>query len=159
MRSAALALFAAATAGCAAGAPPAAGGSAVKVGTAESLRLELALPPHVRAGEPVRIALRAHNPTTLTVDLHLRGRAPTLDVVIARAGGEIIWQRLEGEIIPAIVHLRALAPGESLDLAATWDQRTREGATAGPGTYVATALLLTDGAPLRTEPVSFEIRR
>lgn len=133
------------------------GGSAVTAAGTESLRLELQLPSQVRAGEPVPIRLRAQNVTQRALDLYLRGRTLTFDVVIARAGGDVVWRRLEGEIIPAIVHLRPLAPGERLEVEASWNQRTTDGKRVEPGEYVAVGLLLVEGEPLRTPPASLEI--
>jgi hypothetical protein len=82
----------------------------------DSLGLELRLPARVRVGETVTIAFFAQNQTQRVLDLYLRGRSPTFDVVIARPTGEVLWQRLEDEIIPAIVNLRTLAPDERLEL-------------------------------------------
>ena len=77
----------------------------------ESVRLELLLPTRVRPGALVPIRLRAQNVTRHPLDVYLRGRTITWDVVIERAAGEVVWRRLEGEIIPTILHVRALAPG------------------------------------------------
>jgi hypothetical protein len=128
------------------------------MGTApDSLSLELVLPPRVRAGEPVPITLRVENSTGRTLDLYLRGRTITFDVVVARAGGEVVWRRLDDEIIPAIVHLRPLAPGERLEIEAAWDQRTKQGARLEPGEYVARGFLLVEGDPLETPPAAFRV--
>lgn len=123
----------------------------------DSLRLELLLEPRARAGEPVRLRLRAQNVTQHALDLYLRGRTITFDVVIARAAGGVVWRRLEGEIIPAIVHLRPLAPGERLEVETVWDQRTNDGRPVEPGEYVAEGSLLVEGEPLRTPPRSLTI--
>jgi hypothetical protein len=101
--------------------------------------------------------LRVRNQTERTLDLYLRGRTVTFDVIVARAGGDVVWRRLEDEIIPAIVHLRVLKPGERIEVAVTWDQRTRGGGSVAPGEYTARALLLVEGDPLETAPVRFEI--
>lgn len=116
------------------------------------IHMVLLLEPRARAGEPVRLRLRATNVTEHAVDLYLRGRVPTLDVVVRRGDGTVVWHRLEGEIIPAIVQLRALRPGERLEVEATWDQRTNAGGPVAPGDYVVEASLLTDGEPLRAPP-------
>ena len=121
------------------------------------LRLELVVPSRVRAGAPVPIRLRVQNVSPRAVDVYLRGRGVTFDVVIARASGEIVWQRLEHEIIPAIVHLRPLGPGERLEAETAWDQITKSGQRAEPGAYVARALLLVEGEPLGTPPTSLQI--
>jgi Intracellular proteinase inhibitor len=125
------------------------GGVAVADAGPDSLRLELVAPARVRAGEAVPIRLRARNVTEKPLDLYLRGRSPTLDVIVARPSGDVVWRRLEGEIIPAIVHLRPLAPGEQLEIAASWNQRTNAGRPVDPGEYVVTGLLLVEGEPLR----------
>lgn len=123
----------------------------------DSIHLELLLEPRARAGEPVRLRLRAANVTQHAVDLYLRGRVPTFDIVVRRGDGVVVWRRLEGEIIPAIVQLRALRPGERLELEASWDQRTNAGEAVAPGDYVVEASLLTEGEPLRAPPSSLVI--
>jgi Intracellular proteinase inhibitor len=133
------------------------GGSTVTAAGTQALRLELVLPAQVRAGERIAIRLRAQNVTDHAVDLYLRGRTITFDVEIARPGGAVVWHRLEGEIIPAIVQLRVLAAGETLEVATSWDQRTAEGKQVDPGDYVAQGLLLVEGEPLRTPPKSLSI--
>jgi len=101
--------------------------------------------------------LRVSNRGARPLDLYLRGRTVTVDVVVTRAGGEVVWRRLEGEIIPAIVHLRTLAPGERLEVAAVWDQRTNLGIPAGPGEYAARGFLLVEGDPVPTPPAAFRV--
>lgn len=123
----------------------------------DSLGLELVLPGRVRVGEAVRMKLRVQNQTQRILDLYLRGRTITFDVVVARPDGEVVWQRLEDEIIPAIVHLRTLAPAERLELEAVWDQRTKQGRPAEPGEYTARGLLLVEGDPLETPSAPFRI--
>ena len=123
----------------------------------DSLRLELLLPRSVRAGEPVSISLRVENRTRHAIDLYLRGRTATFDVIVSRPDGVVVWQRLEDEIIPAIVGLRALAPGERLELATVWDQQTKQRKPVGAGEYTARGLLLVEAKPLETPPVPFVI--
>jgi hypothetical protein len=125
----------------------------------DSVSLELVLPRSVPAGKPVQIRLRVQNLTERSIDLYLRGRTTTFDVVVSRSGGEIVWQRLEDEIIPAIVHLRTLAPAERFELVAVWDQLTKQGKRVEPGDYTARALLLTEGEPLETPSTPFRIAR
>lgn len=124
----------------------------------DSLRLELLLPSRVSAGAPVPIRLRAQNVTRHPLDVYLRGRTITWDVAIERAAGEVVWRRLEGEIIPAIVHVRPLAPGERVEAQMVWDQRTKAGKVVGPGEYVLYGLLLVESEPLRSPTKSLEIR-
>ena len=123
----------------------------------DSLRVELIVPDRVRAGETVRFTLQVQNVTARTFDLYLRGRESTLDVEVSRATGDVVWRRLAGAVIPAIVHVRPLAPRERFELTAEWDQRDDKGKPVGPGEYKARALLLVEGAPLAAEPKTFRI--
>jgi hypothetical protein len=123
----------------------------------DSLGLELVVPPRIRLGQPVPIELRLENRTGRALDLYLRGRTITFDVEVARPGGEVVWQRLRDEIIPAIVHLRTLAPAERLELEAVWDQQTHQGRPVEAGNYTVRGLLLVEGEPLETQSVSLRI--
>ena len=96
----------------------------------DSLRLRVEVPASVRQGTSVPVTLRVENVSPRPVELYLRGRTIAFDVIVARAGGQVVWRRLDGAAIPAIVQLRVLAPGEALVLRATWDQRT--GARGNP---------------------------
>lgn len=117
--------------------------------TADSLSLELVATSPVRFGEKVRFTLRAQNLSGRRLDLYLRGRISLFDVVVRR-DKEVVWQRLEGEIIPAIVHVKTVAPKERWELSAEWDQRTKDGTAVGAGEYSAQGLLLVEGEPLAT---------
>lgn len=123
----------------------------------DSVSLELVLPRSIKAGRLVPIRLRVQNRTREPVDLYLRGRTPTFDVVVARKGGEVVWRRLENEIVPAILQLRTLGPAERLELEAVWDQRTSSGRPAEPGEYTARGLLLTEGEPMEAPAEGFRI--
>jgi hypothetical protein len=129
----------------------------VSTAASDSLELALVAPATVRLGDPVRFALRVGNPGTGPRDLYLRGRTITFDVEVTGADGAVVWRRLEGEIIPAILHLRTLAPGERVVRNAVWDQRTHSGVAAPAGAYTARGLLLVEGPPLATPPVEFRI--
>jgi hypothetical protein len=135
--------------------PPAT--AAVSDTAADSLELELALPARLRTADPVPITLRLRNRTTRPLDLYLRGRTATFDVVVTDPDGAVVWRRLEAEIIPAIVHLRTLAPAEQLLLETRWDQRANDGKQVAAGEYTARGLLLVEGDPLETRPVPFRI--
>jgi hypothetical protein len=125
----------------------------------DSLGFELEVPPRIRLGEPVPMELQLENRTGRALDLYLRGRTITFDVVVARPSGEVVWQRLQDEIIPAIVHLRTLAPGERLELEAVWDQQTNQGRALEAGEYTAHGVLLVEGEPLKTPSVPLRIER
>ena len=114
------------------------------------LDLELVMPARVRSGETVQLTLRVVNRSDREIDLYLRGRSITFDAEIARTNGEVVWQLLAGEIIPAIVHLRTLGVGERLEARAAWDQQTERGLDLEPGKYSARGLLLLETATLQT---------
>ena len=116
-----------------------------------SLRLELDVPPEARVGSTVRIALRVTNIGSQPIELYLRGRTVAFDVVVRHAAGEVVWRRLENQVIPAIVRLETLRPEQSLELRTRWHL-----AVVPPGIYVIEGILLTDGPDLRT--VALQIR-
>lgn len=124
----------------------------------DSLRFEIDLPRKVMSGETVPITLRVRNAGADTLELCLRGRTITFDVDVTRGDGRAVWRRLEGQVIPAILQIRQLAPGESLVLNADWDQRGNDGDVVPPGSYTVEGTLLTDGVdPLRTAPAPLQI--
>lgn len=126
--------------------------------TPDSLRFQLQVPSAVPAGEPVQIRFTVQNVSQRPVEIYLRGRTIAFDILVARAHGGIVWRRLEDEIIPAIIQLKVLGPGEMLEFQETWNQRTNQGGWVGPGLYTAQALLLTDApVSLNTESVPLRI--
>ena len=84
------------------------------------------------------------------IELHLQGRTIVFDLTVTR-GAAVVWRRLEGESVPAILQIRMLAPGEVLELKETWDQQV------GPGEYSVSGEIPTDRAPLRAGPVPLTI--
>jgi hypothetical protein len=124
----------------------------------DSLRLRLVAPNEIRAGETLPLTLRAENTADRPLDLYLRGRSIAFDVIVTRADGAVVWRRLEGEIIPAIIQLRTLAPREVMELRADWNQRTSRGRQVGAGLYSVRGVLLTDGpTPLQTDAIALRI--
>lgn len=115
------------------------------------------MPARVNAREPVPISLNVWNPTARSIDLYLRGRTTTFDVIICDAEGATVWRRLEGQIIPAIVHVRPLEPATKLHFSTVWDQQARDGKPVAAGNYVARGFLLVEGEPLETAEVAFSI--
>lgn len=122
----------------------------------DSMRVEIVAPPRVAVGEPVAIAIRIANTTDRPIELHLQGRTVVFDLVVSR-GDSVVWRRLEGEMSPAILQLRSLAPGEVLELKDTWDQRSSGGSPVGAGTYRVAGVMPTDAAPIRAGPVPLVI--
>ena len=124
----------------------------------ESLHIRLDVPAETRTGRAVRIVIKLENRGERPLELYLRGRTIAFDIFIATADGQPVWQRLKDEVIPAIIQLKTLAPGEVLELKEEWDQRSNDGEVAGPGSYMVRATILTDGPrPLETDPASLRI--
>jgi hypothetical protein len=85
------------------------------------------------------------------VEAHLLGRTPAFDIVVEDARGNVVWQRLGGAMISAILQLRTLAPDETLEWRAAW--RPQE-----PGTYSLRGIVPTDERePIRTKPVHLHV--
>jgi hypothetical protein len=126
----------------------------------DSLRLHLDVPDRVRTGEPVPIGIRVQNVSGGPLDLYLRGRTIAFDIVVSREPGEIVWRRLEGEVIPAILRIETLRPGEVLELSDVWDQRDDHGRAVPAGSYAVRGEILTEGPePLTTPPRRLRIER
>jgi hypothetical protein len=126
----------------------------------EGVEVRLVVPRAVAAGDRVPISIRISNTAVAPVDLYLRGREITVDIVVSDSTGDEVWRRLEGEIIPAILQLKTLASGEVLELTYEWDQTSRRGERAPAGVYGIRAFVLTDGSSsLVSNEASFLIRR
>ena len=116
------------------------------------------LPVTVRSGEAVPITLRLTNTNRKPATAYLQGRPVAFDVIVSRHDGSVVWRRLEGAVVTAVLQVRSLAPGAVLEFHDTWPQRTNLGAAVEPGEYLVTAVLPTDPpAELRTRPVSLRI--
>lgn len=125
----------------------------------EGAVVSLEVPDSVAVGSPVPIRIRVTNETSAPLDLYLRGREITFDITVADSSGNAVWRRLEGQVIPAIVQIRTLAPGETLVLDDRWDQISRNGSQVPPGGYLVRGEVLTDGErPLEGPGVPLEIR-
>jgi hypothetical protein len=122
------------------------------------LRLSIDAPAEVRVGEPVPITLRLENVGDRPLDLYLRGRTIAFDVVVTRDDGSVVWQRLEGEIIPAIIQQVPIGAGETFELRTEWGQRTTAGLPVEPGRYFVQAMLPTDEQdPLTSQLIRLRI--
>jgi hypothetical protein len=116
--------------------------------SSDSLTIVLDAPATLAAGRTASITIRLANRTDRTLDLSLRGREIAFDLIVSREDGTVIWRRLEGEVVPAILRLEQLAPGTELVLEATWDGRDQAGRPVPPGSYTLRGEILTDAAPL-----------
>jgi hypothetical protein len=108
------------------------------------VRLELELPGEVGRGARIPITLRLTNRSDRPEDVVLQGRPPAFDVVVTDRQGRLRWRRLEGEVIPAVLQLRTLAPGEAIVLEAEWDRRDAGGEELPPGVYTVTGSVPSD---------------
>jgi hypothetical protein len=125
----------------------------------EGVELELHVQTPVRSGAIVRIALTLTNTIDRALDVYLRGREATFDVIVEDAQGNVVWERLKDEVVQAVLQIRRLEPAETLKASTTWNQRDATGGRVAPGTYAARALLLTDGEPVESPRVTFKIRQ
>ena len=123
----------------------------------DSLRLELDFPEEVRAGQEVLITLRAENTAERTLDLYLTGEPPAFDLIVTDEEGEVIWRRLEGEVVTMVLRLEALGPGEALTFSHRWDLRDADGVPVPPGAYTVRGKLLTEGDPLVSRSVTLNV--
>jgi len=137
---------------------PLPGGSAPAPGafpssfSVDTLRLTLEVSSQVSLGELVSVLLTVENTSGGGMDLYLRGREVTADLVVTREDDDQpVWRRLEGAIVPAIVRVERLEAGSSLEVPMGWPQRDQAGAWVPPGLYRIWAELLTEGPPLTSE--------
>jgi intracellular proteinase inhibitor BsuPI len=121
------------------------------------LSVSLEGPNSVLSGSPVTFRLLVRNTSEQTVDLYLRGREPTADVVVSSERGDVVWHSLAGLVVPAVLQIRSLTPGDALDVSVVWDQR-RANAPPPPGRYVVRASLLVEGEAIESS-ATFVIAR
>jgi hypothetical protein len=111
-------------------------------------------------GKAVPIIIRLENKSAEPLELYLRGREATCDIVVTANDGHVVWRRLEGEVVPAIIQLAVLAPGEIVEVRDIWDQRDNSGLPAQPGSYTIRGSVLTDGsATLESPAIPLRITR
>jgi Intracellular proteinase inhibitor len=123
-----------------------------------AMTLQIVLPTTVRMGEAVPITLRLTNTSREPVTAYLQGRPVAFDIIVSRHDGTVVWRRLEGAVVSAVLQVRSLAPGEVLEFSDTWLQQSNRGESVGPGEYLVTGVLPTDPpAELRTQPVPLRI--
>jgi hypothetical protein len=124
----------------------------------DSMRFEIVLPDSVRLGEPVPVSLRLTNTGREQLTVYLQGRPIAFDVTVRRLDGTIVWRRLEGEVVSAILAVRQLEPSASLEFEEVWPQVSNTGEAVPPGDYRITGALPTDAPePLQTSPALLRI--
>ncbi len=110
----------------------------------QHVTLELILPDTVRVGRAVPIILRLTNTSRRPATLYSQGRPTAFDVVITRLDGTPVWRRLEQATISAVLQVRELTPGQSIEFDDNWPQLTSAGEPVPPGEYLVTGILPTD---------------
>jgi hypothetical protein len=116
------------------------------------LRVDLVIPRRVNFGERVPIKVVVQNESDVAVDMILRGRTPTFDLIVSDSTGEVIWRRLQNEIIPAIIHVRRVAADAAFELSGFWEP------ALDTGTYNVRGELLLEDSRLSSEPVELEVQ-
>ncbi len=117
-------------------------------------------PETVPAGTAIPIAVRIENKSAEPLELYLRGREIAYDVLVTAPGGDVVWRRLEGEVVQAILRLEVLGPGQALEFRDSWDQRDNAGELVAPGVYTIRGAVLSDGSStLESAAVALRIDR
>ena len=114
--------------------------------------------PAMAAGRPVPITLTLTNRAPRPIIVAMQGRPPAFDITVVRRDGQMVWRRLAGQVVPAILAVRTLAPAETLTFTATWNGQEADGSAAAPGRYIVTGSLPSDPPEvLTTPPESLEL--
>jgi uncharacterized protein (DUF58 family) len=124
----------------------------------DSVAFRVHAPSSVHVGEPLPIELVLTNRTERPLTLYLQGRPLSFDITIRREDGSVVWRRLEGQVVSAILAVRELGPADSLTFEAVWDGRVAGGHSVPPGRYQIVGSLRTDTPEgLTTVPAPLQI--
>src|SRR5262249_32838165 len=93
----------------------------------DTLRLELVVPSPRATGPSVTFSLRLTNLPDPPLTLYLRGRRVAFDLTVKDQTGAVVWRRLRGAVVPAILRVERLAAGATLSLHHRWNQKSDEG--------------------------------
>jgi len=117
-------------------------------------------PKTVAAGATIPISMRIENTSSEPLELYLHGREATYDFIVTSSDGDIVWRRLEGQVVQAILRVDVLAPGQVLELRDSWNQRDNAGKRVAPGSYLVRGILLGEGSSTLESPaVPVRIKR
>ncbi len=117
----------------------------------DSLSVQLLAPAAARIGEAIPLTIRIANTADRPVTVSLMGRVIAFDLEVRDASGRLVWRRLEGQTVPAILQIRTLPPGGALELRDTWSAAER-------GSFRLAGIVPTDAPhPLRTPNVVITI--
>jgi hypothetical protein len=115
------------------------------------LDFTLSAPRAARAGERVPITLQLRNASDQPVEAHFLGRTIVFDIVVTTEDSTIVWRRLGDGAGPAILQIRTLAPGETMQWRDTW-------LPPAPGRYRLQGILPSDDPePRRTAWVDLDV--
>jgi hypothetical protein len=124
----------------------------------EQIRFDIEAPQRLPSGEPVPITLIIGNTSDRHVDLYVTGRPVAFDIVITSADGTVVWRRLEGQTIAAILQVLELRPHSTFELRDDWMQRTNKGVAVEPGRYkIVGELIMERQGSLVSRPANLEI--
>ncbi len=119
--------------------------------TRDSLSFTVVAQAEARVGADVPITLRLTNTGDRSTELYLRGREVAFDIVVTDHAGVVVWRRLAGAVVPGILQVKVLGPGETLELEDAWRP-------AAPGEYDVVGILPTDEPePLRTPVAAIRV--
>ncbi len=104
------------------------------------------------------VTLRLTNTTDRPITVYLQGRPTAFDIIVKDEAGAVVWRRLEGQTITAILGVRPLDPGTSLSFEDVWPQIDQAGRPAPPGVYSITGALPTEGDPLVTPATTTRVQ-
>lgn len=121
------------------------------------LKVRLEAPEFAPLRERIEYSVVVENEGESTIEAHLQGREPVHDLTVTGKGGEVVWRRLEGEIVQGILRIDMLAPHESLRIPGAWDQRDLAGHHVEPGFYTLQATVPTDAGPLISQDCLLQI--
>jgi hypothetical protein len=105
---------------------------------------------------PLTLGIRNTGAQPLT--LYLRGRTIAFDFLVLDRSGNVVWQRLHDQVVPAVVQVVTLGPGERREFRDTFRLKTNDGRPVSPGNYRIIGLLLRDEPePYRAPPVPVRV--
>jgi hypothetical protein len=92
-----------------------------------------------RDAVPMRLILE--NRGEVPTEIGLGGNPIAFDMLVLTPEGSVVWKRLEGVAIDAILHSRTLRPGERMEFNEVWMQRDNAGRRVPPGSYLLRGVL------------------
>jgi hypothetical protein len=124
----------------------------------DELQLQVEAPASVSAGASMPLTLGIRNTGAQPLTLYLRGRTIAFDFLVLDRSGNVVWQRLHDQVVPAVVQIVTLGPGERREFRDTFRLKTNDGRPVSPGIYWIIGLLLRDDPePYRAPPVPVRV--